>query len=108
MRRGSIATIMVATVASVGLAGVGRAGASATWSPHSCGTITWHQAGFTFHDRIYVRRGRVSCATARKVLYHAYASPPPPGGWHCHYHEQNSHGYVNCNRSGDEIYGLKT
>lgn len=69
--------------------------------------ITWHEAGFTFHDRIFVRRGRVPCVTARNVLYDAYASPPAYGGWHCRYYEQQ-HAYVTCSLRGNEICGRGT
>lgn len=104
MKRGAIGTVLMAII---GFVGIGVAGASASPAPRACGTITWHEAGFTFHDRIYVRRGRVSCATARNVLYDAYASPPPYGGWRCQYHEQQR-AYVTCSLHRAEIYGRGT
>jgi hypothetical protein len=78
MKRAAIATMLVSVST---LIGIGSARASASQAQRACGTITWHEAGFAFHDRIYVRRGRVSCAKARNVLYDAYASPPAYGGW---------------------------
>jgi hypothetical protein len=106
MRR-LVAAILLCTAAAVAMISPELSAASAHGSVKACGTITWHQAGFTFHDRIYVKRGPVACATARDVLYDAYASPPAYGGWKCRYYEQR-HAYVSCRLRDNLIYGQGT
>lgn len=103
-RRPRSLVLPIAVVLGVGILPVATTANAAAAPARPCGTITWHEGGFTFHDQIFVQRGSVACAVARNVLYDGYASPPPYGGWHCRYYE-NRNGYVSCTRGSDLIFG---